>query len=72
MNAFSLYYPCIESRQIYTMQQSAAVMLSTSSVCLLMVREFWKKHCALQGGASVVAFPWEDMANYVGRREQFI
>jgi hypothetical protein len=27
---------------------------------------------ALQGGASVTAFKWEDMPNYVGRREQFI
>jgi hypothetical protein len=27
---------------------------------------------ALQDGASVMAFTWEDMAIYVGRREQFI
>jgi hypothetical protein len=27
---------------------------------------------ALHGGASVMAFTWEDMTNYVGRREEFI
>jgi hypothetical protein len=26
----------------------------------------------LQGGASVTTFAWEDMANCVGKREQFI
>jgi hypothetical protein len=26
----------------------------------------------LQGGASDTSFTWEDMSNYVGRREQFI
>jgi hypothetical protein len=102
-------FPCLESRQIYITQQSAAVMVSTSRVHLSGDVERIPEETlsdgennlfdsddnysviknlpihketategsenedsdsaqdstsALQGGASVMAFTWEDMANH--------